>query len=72
MQHEKARCVPKHEVKGVRIAPDMDVVLSKFTYPSLHTSVLSWHNPAGTIKTISYAFFPFVLLVLAQLPRFQS
>jgi hypothetical protein len=38
MQHEKARCRKrgrsgtcphKHEVKGVRIAPDMDVVLSK-------------------------------------------
>jgi hypothetical protein len=42
MQHEKARCRKrgrsgtcphKHEVKGVRIAPGMDVVLSKFTYP---------------------------------------
>jgi hypothetical protein len=30
---EVVRVPMKHEVKGVRIAPDMDVVLSKFTYP---------------------------------------
>ena len=46
----------KNEIQSVRIAPNMDMVLSNFTYTCLNTAVLSRHI-GSAVKTISNAVF---------------